>query len=394
MPENCNIDDYTYALPEEKIAKFPLDERSKSKLLFWDKGDISHHTFEDVPSLIAQKSLLVFNDTRVIAARLYFQKSTGANIEIFLLHPELPSTDIGESMLQKGHAVWTCLIGNKKKWKKGRLLHSSNNVQITATYQNRENNQVKFVWDEGITFAELINRIGQTPLPPYLNRKPIEEDRRRYQTIYSKNDGAVAAPTAGLHFTDSIIRKIKAVNVKMDYLTLHVSAGTFKPIEVQDYRNHDMHREQIIIKRQSLTNILNHHEKLIAVGTTSLRILESLFWFGAMLAADAHAEFKIFKDTPYMFETNMSFAKSLKLISKYMDRKNLSSLHGETEIYIYPGYLIRTSKGLITNFHLPKSTLLLLVSCFTGGDWKSIYNEAIENNYRFLSYGDSSLLLR
>ena len=394
MSSEFNINDYSYELPKERIAKFPLEERSKSKLLLWNKGAISHHLFEDVPGLVPPRSCLVFNDTKVIAARLFFQKPTGAKIEIFLLHPERPTRDIAESMLQKGSAVWTCLIGNKKKWKDGKLVLTQNNNRITASYYDKEKNHVRFTWDEELTFAELINSIGQTPLPPYLNRKPVEDDANRYQTIYSENDGAVAAPTAGLHFTKSVIKKLEANSIKTDYLTLHVSAGTFKPVEAQDFRDHDMHREQINIKKSSLLNLVNHHGHLIAVGTTSLRILESLYWYGVMLAQDEDAEFRISKDLPHCKEIKMSFKVALDHILNHMERQSISVLYGETEIYIYPGYKIRSATGLFTNFHLPKSTLLLLVSCFTGQDWKSIYSEAMKKNYRFLSYGDSSLLLR
>ncbi len=396
MSSTFNIEDYNYQLPEESIARHPLKEREKSKLLLWKKGNISHHIFEQSPSHLLSNSLLVFNDTKVIAARLLFKKSTGAKIEIFLLHPEQPSRDISESMALTKSCVWLCMIGNKKKWKEGELiLHVSSNI-LKASFHHREQNLIRFEWTGDITFSEIINKVGETPLPPYLKRKPIAEDSKRYQTVYSKNNGAVAAPTAGLHFTKGILKTIEAKQIGLEYLTLHVSAGTFKPVEATDFRNHEMHCEQIILIKESIKNLLLNSNNIIAVGTTSLRILESLFWFGVLLKNNPAADFFISKKLPYENELqhDISFGKSLDYVIKYMDLNNLSELHGETEIFIYPGYKIRSAHGLFTNFHLPKSTLLLLISAFTGEKWKEIYDEALANDYRFLSYGDSSLLLR
>lgn len=396
MDQDINIEHYNYLLPDERIAKFPLEERSRSKLLLWKKGIISHEIFEGAPNHLPPDSLLVFNDTKVIAARLLFQKATGALIELFLLHPEQPTRDIAISMTVQETCVWSCMIGNKKKWKEGELVLSVGGIKITASYHDRESNLIRFDWTGKDTFADLINTIGETPLPPYLKRKPNLNDASRYQTVYSKNDGAVAAPTAGLHFTPSILDKIKEQNIGLEYLTLHVSAGTFKPVEANDYRNHEMHCEQMVIAKESIENLLSHHNKLIAVGTTSLRILESLYWYGVLLDARQDAPFFIDKNTPYNPElaSDISFDKSLTIVLSYMAKKQLTELHGETEIFIYPGYEIKTAHGLFTNFHLPKSTLLLLVSAFTNGAWKQIYSEASAKGYRFLSYGDSSLLLR
>jgi S-adenosylmethionine:tRNA ribosyltransferase-isomerase len=391
-----NIENYNYNLPEERIAKYPLKERTKSNLLVWKNGDISHHIFENAVSLIPSNSMLVFNDTRVIAARLIFHKPTGAAIEIFLLHPELPTRDISESMTLHNSSVWLCMIGNKKKWKDGDLIITLGKVTISASYFNREKDLIKLEWTGGDTFSELIDKIGETPLPPYLKRKPVDDDSLRYQTVYSKNDGAVAAPTAGLHFADSILEQLKAKKIEREYLTLHVSAGTFKPVETVDYRQHTMHREQIIIKKESILNLLKRKDNLIAVGTTSLRILESLYWYGVMLSRNPNSKFFIDKALPYNpnLPKDLSFQDSLCQIAAYMKEKRLSELRGETEIFIYPGYKIRTANGLFTNFHLPKSTLLLLISSFVGEEWKEIYQEALLKKYRFLSYGDSSLLLR
>ena len=396
MEQGFNIEDYNYQLPEERIAKFPLKERAKSKLLVWNKGAISHDVFEHAPIQVSPDSLLIFNDTKVIAARLLFQKSTGAQIEIFLLHPELPTRDIALSMKLQESSIWLCMIGNKKKWKDGVLNNEVGGINIRASYHDREKNLVKIEWTGEKTFAEVINRMGETPLPPYLKRKPVSEDTNRYQTIYSKNNGAVAAPTAGLHFTQSVLDGLKSRNIRLEYLTLHVSAGTFKPVETMDYREHEMHREQMVIKKESLTNILQHCNKIIAVGTTSLRILESIYWYGVLLISNKETPFCIDKNLPYANDLvqDISFKKSIEQIISYMDAKQLDEIHGETEIFIYPGYKINTAHGLFTNFHLPKSTLLLLISTFTGQSWKQIYKNALDNEYRFLSYGDSSLLLR
>ncbi len=396
MNTDFNIEDYNYQLPEERIVRHPLKEREKSKLLLWKKGNISHHIFEQSPLHIPSNSLLVFNDTKVIAARLLFQKPTGAKIEIFLLHPELPSRDISASMALKKSSVWLCMIGNKKRWKDGELILKIDDNSLKASFHNREQNLIRFEWTGDIAFAEIINKAGETPLPPYLKRKPVEEDTKRYQTVYSKNNGAVAAPTAGLHFTNDILKRIEEKQIRLEYLTLHVSAGTFKPVEAADFRNHEMHCEQIILKKESIINLHRNSNNLIAVGTTSLRILESLYWFGCLLKNNPTADFFISKKLPYDNELqhDISFESSLEFVLKYMDLKNLSELHGETEIFIYPGYKIKSANGLFTNFHLPKSTLLLLISSFTGDKWKEIYDEALANDYRFLSYGDSSLLLR
>lgn len=396
MGEAFNINDYHYDLPERQIAKYPLKQRSGSKLLVWEKGKISHDDFSNSVKHIPSNSLMVFNDTKVIAARLIFHKETGAQIEIFLLHPELPTRDIAESMSLQNQCTWQCMVGNKKKWKEGSLVNQAGINTLTATYHDRDSNLITFSWDSKESFAEIINKAGQTPLPPYLNRKAEASDTSRYQTVYSKNDGAVAAPTAGLHFTSSILDKLESRNISKEYLTLHVSAGTFKPVEAEDFRDHEMHCEQIVITRNSLETLQKKHDAIIAVGTTSLRILESLYWFGVLLSLDKNSSFFIVKDLPYREDLpqNLSFANAIGNILNYLVENDLDELHGETEIFIYPGYEIRSARGLFTNFHLPKSTLLLLVSTFTQGHWRDIYDAALNEEYRFLSYGDSSLLLK
>lgn len=392
--QDFNIEDFNYDLPEDRIAKFPLERRDQSKLLIWKKGQIAHHRFYEVPRLLPQDAVLVFNNTKVISARLMFMKTSGASIEIFLLHPESPTRDIHQAMMLKEEVVWQCLIGNKKRWKGGMLQKAIGNSTLTAHIEDREKNLVRFEWTGGDSFAEIINRSGQTPLPPYLKRAPVKEDALRYQTVYSRHDGAVAAPTAGLHFTDQILEQISRKHISMEYLTLHVSAGTFKPVEATDYRQHDMHCEQIVVNRGSIENLHSNHKNIIAVGTTSLRILESLYWFGALLQTKKDAIFNVGKDLPYQLRSDISFGGALENVLHYCDRNNLSELRGETEIYIYPGYQIKSASGLFTNFHLPKSTLLLLISSFVDEQWRRIYEEALLNDYRFLSYGDSSLLLR
>lgn len=392
--EEFDIQHYNYHLPEEKIARYPLEKRDASRLLCWNKNTITHHAFGDAPGLIPENSMLVFNDTKVIAARLLFEKSTGSKIEIFLLQPESPTRDVHQAMTLKHQAVWECLVGNKKKWKDGTLTRKIGQEILMATYFDKEKNLIRFEWSGTYTFADIINKSGETPLPPYLKKKPEKVDAERYQTIYSRHDGAVAAPTAGLHFTEQILEKMKMRQIRMEYLTLHVSAGTFRPVESTDYRSHDMHYEQIVISLSSIENILKHSDQLIAVGTTSLRMLESLYWYGALLHKNPDSSFMIDKDLPYAQSGDISFKEALSVVIHYCKRNMLETLHGQTGIYIYPGYTIRSARGLFTNFHLPKSTLLLLVSAFTGGAWRTIYNEALEADYRFLSYGDSSLLLR
>lgn len=389
-----NIEHYNYHLPEENIARFPLKDRDASRLLLWDCGNMTHHRFKDVPRLLPEKSLLVFNDTKVIAARLPFKKDSGAAIEIFLLHPEQPTRDVAESMTLTGKSVWACLIGNKKKWKAGTVTCRMNGVEIEATYTNRDNNLIELSWQKG-TFADIINKVGETPLPPYLHRKANKDDQERYQTVYSKHNGAVAAPTAGLHFTPALLNELAKKEIQKTYLTLHVSAGTFKPVEVDDYRQHAMHCEQIVVGQKSIASLIDNSERIIAVGTTSLRTLESLYWYGILLKSNPDQPFFISKTLPYQHPSHsLTFKESMEVILQTMKAKKWSEIHGESEIFIYPGYEIKSVKGIFTNFHLPKSTLLLLVSAFVGQAWKNIYQQALDHNYRFLSYGDSSLLLR
>ena len=384
---DLKLDDFLYDLPEDRIAKHPPENRSDSKLLFYNKGDISHHGFANISELIPTNSLLVFNDTKVIPARVILHKETGARIEIFLLEPLLPSKVHEEVMNTTKKCMWKCMIGNARKWKIGNVLQHES-LNLTATRSS--DNQVSFEWAEELTFSDLLTEIGKIPLPPYINREVDEADEDRYQTVYSKMKGAVAAPTAGLHFTEDIIRRIKKKNITTDYVTLHVSAGTFQPIKTENVAEHDMHNEQIWISRKNIENLIDQ-EQVIAVGTTAMRTLESTYWYGVKLGKRG-SDFFIAKEDAYTLQA-IPRKEALENILKEMDRKGVDQLGGHTEIYIYPGYKFQLCEGLITNYHMPGSTLILLVSSFLGEDWRKIYSEALNNNYRFLSYGDSSLLI-
>jgi S-adenosylmethionine:tRNA ribosyltransferase-isomerase len=397
--EEIRLSDYEYTLPEERIAKFPLEKRDESKLIHFKNNKISHHHFFDLPELIPSGSMMVFNNTKVIPARLIFQKESGAKIEIFLLKPVAPSHVINEVMLNTSSVTWETMIGNLKKWKEGEILKgqvvlNGQEFILSAKLVNRGNNSVEFIWTgENIPFVSIVEASGEVPLPPYLKRKATAEDKPRYQTVYSKKEGAVAAPTAGLHFTDETFQKLKDNKVKHEFLTLHVSAGTFQPIKNENVTEHDMHSEQVVIDLETVRNLSQQEEKIIAVGTTSMRTLESLYWFGVQLLFENTNHFFIPKLYPYQIDKNLPSRKeSLQAVRKFMECKGLHEITGSTEIFIMPGYDFKVCDGLITNFHQPSSTLILLVASFTKGEWKKIYGEALRNDYRFLSYGDSSLL--
>ncbi|MEK6478576.1 S-adenosylmethionine:tRNA ribosyltransferase-isomerase [Catalinimonas sp. 4WD22] len=405
--EVIQLESYNYELPDERIARYPLEKRDQAKLLLYQNGRIQDRTFYELPELLPEQSHLFFNATKVIPARLFFQKPTtsqgeGAHIEVFLLNPIAPSHVIGEAMLAKQSCSWHCMIGNKKKWKSALVLQKSlfiNNQEITlsASLENTEQQIVSFSWDHpDVAFVDIVEAAGRTPLPPYLKREATDEDKPRYQTVYSANEGAVAAPTAGLHFTPEILKALETKGIQQDYLTLHVSAGTFQPIKAQDVTQHPMHSEQMVITKKHVEQLRKHSKgKIIAVGTTSLRTLESLYWYGVLLSKDPKAVFKIPKLVAYQEDlpNKLSLHESMENVLSYLEQNQLEQLMGETEIFIYPGYQFRVVQGLITNFHLPKSTLILLIAAFVGNDWKRIYHHALENNYRFLSFGDSSLLL-
>ncbi|WP_370089583.1 S-adenosylmethionine:tRNA ribosyltransferase-isomerase [Ekhidna sp.] len=385
---DLKLEDFLYELPDDRIAKHPPKNRADSKLLFYQKGDISHHEFKHIENLIPENSLLVFNDTKVIPARIIMHKESGARIEIFLLEPVLPSKVHEEVMNATKTCTWKCMIGNAKKWKPDTSL-SIPSISMEAIRTGQD--EVTFKWGSDLTFSDLLTEIGKIPLPPYINREVEGADEDRYQTVYSRMKGAVAAPTAGLHFTNEIIEAITSKGIKTDFLTLHVSAGTFQPIKSEKISEHPMHNEQVWITRKNLENLLAA-EKVIAVGTTSMRTLESLYWYGVKLTRGESAFF-IDKSDPYSLEA-IDRKEALNAVLQEMEKTGVEKIGGQTEIFIYPGYDFKICDGLVTNYHLPGSTLILLVASFIGDDWKKVYQAALDSNYRFLSYGDSSLLLR
>jgi len=392
---NTQLENYLFELPDERIAKHPLKNRDDSKILIYKNGMVRHEKFKGVVDEIPEDSTIFLNNTKVIAARLYFQKSTGAKIEVFLTEPIAPHTEFQNALKVKHKCVWKCMIGNLKKWKEGTFIHLQlNNIGLDARLIDRKQGLVEFTWNTDDEFLQIIESAGHVPLPPYLNREEETEDKARYQTVFSENEGAVAAPTAGLHFTDEILSAIKAKGSTIDQVTLHVSAGTFRPIKDEDFSKHDMHNERIIIKRANIKSILNAKGPILAVGTTALRTLESTYWYGAKLCGDKLAKFHIKKDDPYGRITTVGLKEAMEAIIKKMDSENTDVLKGETEIFVYPGYDFKVINGLFTNFHMPASTLVLLVAAFVGPDWKNIYQSALDNGYRFLSYGDTSLLFQ
>lgn len=407
-----NLNDYHYDLPDDRIARFPLAVRDQAKLLFYQQGQISDYTFTDLPALLPDNCHLFFNNTKVIPARLYFQKESeqhenGATIEVFLLHPVHPSNIISQAMLATGSCSWQCVIGNQKKWKPGIMLKKTvmvgeQEVILQAELTDREQKLVTFRWEQpgpdrqNLSFADIVEASGQVPLPPYLRREVTEEDKPRYQTVYSKQQGAVAAPTAGLHFTNKVLQAMQQRGIALNYLTLHVSAGTFQPIKEEVIQQHPMHSEQVVITQENLYSLLNVEKKVVAVGTTSMRTLESLYWYGVQLIKEGDTDFFVRKLSPYQYtEDELPDARdALTAVLHHMQQQELDTLVGETEIFIFPGYAFRICKGLITNFHMPKSTLILLIAAFIGEDWRKVYRHALANQYRFLSYGDSSLLMK
>lgn len=396
-----NLEKYNYELPDERIARFPVEPRDSSKLLLYKDLQISEDVFYNVKNHLPENTFLVFNNTKVIPARLFFQKANGVVIEVFLLNPVEPSNVVSQVMETTETCTWACMIGNKKRFKEKivgayRIRPSDDEtaeLELTAELVDSEKNYVKFSWNNSdLTFAEIVRYFGQIPLPPYLKRETEQKDYDTYQTVYSKNDGAVAAPTAGLHFTEQVFADLAQKGIKHDFVTLHVGAGTFQPIKVQNVVEHKMHCEQIVFDKSFIINLLENVSFVIPVGTTSMRSLESLYWFGVKLLSGKQ-DFFIEKLLPYNQTESFTTEQSLKAVIDYMTKNNLSQLVGETEIFIFPSYEFKICKGIITNFHQPDSTLILLVAALVGENWKKIYDYALENNFRFLSYGDSSLLI-
>ena len=400
--KHIKISDYNYPLPDERIAKFPLPVRDQSKLLVYRHGEVSETRFTSLPDYLEAGELMVFNNTKVIQARLHFRKETGALIEIFCLEPIQPN-DYVLNFQQTSHAAWLCMIGNLKKWKEG-SLHKEMNVKghtITLTATRGEcrgtSHWVDFTWDNPeITFADILEVFGELPIPPYLNRETQESDKETYQTVYSKIKGSVAAPTAGLHFTERVLQALRDKGVDLEEVTLHVGAGTFKPVKSKEIEGHEMHTEYISVNRQTIEKLIAHGGKAIAVGTTSVRTLESLYYIGVTIASHPDAgqeELHVRQWQPYETHPTMTTVESLQQILDYMKRHELEALHTSTQIIIAPGYTYHIVQKMVTNFHQPQSTLLLLVSAFVKGNWRTIYDYALAHDFRFLSYGDSSLLI-
>lgn len=400
--KHIKISDYNYPLPDERIAKFPLPVRDQSKLLVYRHGEVSETRFTSLPDYLEAGELMIFNNTKVIQARLHFRKETGALIEIFCLEPIQPN-DYVLNFQQTSHAAWLCMIGNLKKWKEG-SLHKEMNVKghtITLTATRGEcrgtSHWVDFTWDNPeITFADILEVFGELPIPPYLNRETQESDKETYQTVYSKIKGSVAAPTAGLHFTERVLQALRDKGVDLEEVTLHVGAGTFKPVKSEEIEGHEMHTEYISVNRQTIEKLIAHGGKAIAVGTTSVRTLESLYYIGVAIASHPDAgqeELHVRQWQPYETHPTMTTVESLQQILDYMKRHELEALHTSTQIIIAPGYTYHIVQKMVTNFHQPQSTLLLLVSAFVKSNWRTIYDYALAHDFRFLSYGDSSLLI-
>ena len=399
--KHIQIADYDYPLPDERIARYPLAERDQSKMLCLRGADISEHRFNELPTLLPKDSLLVFNDTKVIHARLLFRKETGALIEVFCLEPYRMA--VSEAFEQREQCSWVCMVGNNKKWKEGKLCGQwsvdGNQFVLSATRREAVGNTwiIDFNWTGGMSFAEVIEAAGVIPLPPYLGRDAEESDATRYQTVYAHYEGSVAAPTAGLHFTPAVLDNLKTNSIRTEYLTLHVGAGTFKPVSTDTIGEHEMHVEKVFVTEENLQHLAEHSGKpLVAVGTTSVRTLESLYWFGVQLCDKPDLEgMSISQWDPYTLDDHgIGFAEAYNNVLQWMHLKGVSHLSGETQLMIAPGYRYRVINGMVTNFHQPKSTLLLLVSAFIGERWRDCYRFALDHGFRFLSYGDCCLFLK
>jgi S-adenosylmethionine:tRNA ribosyltransferase-isomerase len=403
-PKNLSIQDYTYHLPDDRIAKFPLDQRDESKLLVYKNGTIQDSIFKQIAHELPADSLIVFNNTKVIHARILLQRESGAQIEVFCIEP-LDHLDYQLAFASKKSCVWKCMVGNAKRWKEGEVLTKLIDTPAGKTTLRTEKQGklgelfvVKFSWDNPhLFFAEVLHYAGVLPIPPYLNRDSEQSDEERYQTIYAKVQGSVAAPTAGLHFTDGVFNSFTAKNIRREEITLHVGAGTFKPVKSEVLANHEMHEETIFITLQSLKNIhqcLDAQKPLVAVGTTSIRTLESLYWHGVKLLNNLTSEVvAVSQWDPYeIHSSEYPASEAIKTIIENLEAQGQTVLQGSTQIIIAPGYRFKMVDALVTNFHQPENTLILLIAAFLGPDWKLVYNHALNNDYRFLSYGDSSLL--
>ena len=401
--KHIKIKDYNYPLTDVRIAKYPLSERDHSKLLIYDKGEIKEDVFYNIAEYLPKNALMIFNNTKVIQARMHFRKDTGALIEVFLLEPYAPA-DYEQMFQTTSECSWLCLVGNLKKWKGQQLGRDINikgkDVFVKVDYEREHHTShlIKFSWNNNeVSFAEILDAIGELPIPPYLNRETQESDKTTYQTVYSKIKGSVAAPTAGLHFTDNVLSSVSNYGIDLEEITLHVGAGTFKPVKSDEIGEHNMHSEFVCVHKSTIEKLLLHDGKAIAVGTTSVRTLESLYYVGLKLLKDkdlSEDELHVCQWEPYADDVKqVSAVKAIEQIREYMEEKNVNSIHFSTQIIIVPGYDYKIVKMLVTNFHQPQSTLLLLVSAFLHGDWKRVYDYALSHDFRFLSYGDSSLLI-
>lgn len=400
--KHIRINEFNYPLPDERIAKFPLAVRDQSKLLVYRHGEVSEDVFTSLPGYLKPGELMIFNNTKVIQARLHFRKETGALIEVFCLEPICPN-DYALNFQQTRQCSWLCMVGNLKKWKEGALqrIVEVKGKQITLSARRGEchgtSHWVDFSWDDdSITFADLLEGVGELPIPPYLNRDTQESDKETYQTVYSKIKGSVAAPTAGLHFTERVLAALDERGIDREELTLHVGAGTFKPVKSEEIEGHEMHTEYISVNRRTIEKLIAHQARAVAVGTTSVRTLESLYYIGVLISRNPDAgqnDLHVQQWMPYEDGNSLTPLEALQQIADYLERHGMEALHTSTQIIIAPGYEYKIVKKIVTNFHQPQSTLLLLVSAFVKGDWKRIYDYALEHDFRFLSYGDSSLLV-
>lgn len=398
--KQIKISDFTYDLPDQRIAKHPLENRDLSKLLVYKNGLISESVFENLPSEISEGVTMVFNNTKVIQARLIFHKETGARIEVFCLEPLQPA-DYGLAFQACGSSSWKCIVGNARKWKTGvlKMPFFVDDQEYCLSAEKQEvlegAQEILFSWNHpSLSFSEVLEQTGKIPIPPYLNRDTEATDLVRYQTVYSKYEGSVAAPTAGLHFTDDVFSRLKAKNIRREELTLHVGAGTFKPVKSEQIGDHEMHTEHIQVTQHSLQRISKNFQQIIAVGTTSVRSLESLYWMGVKILTKQENPHLLEQWEAYQLPATYSVQDSYQAICNYMEQNDLTLFNAATQIIIAPGYTFKVISGLVTNFHQPKSTLLLLISALVGDNWKRIYQYALDNNFRFLSYGDSSLLMK
>jgi S-adenosylmethionine:tRNA ribosyltransferase-isomerase len=403
-PKHLSIRDFSYNLPDNKIAKYPLSERDASKLLIYRNGKIESDRYRNLHEYLPSNSLLIFNNTKVIEARLLFQKPTGAIIEIFCLEPDDQYKDITSAMLQKGKVFWKCLIGGAGKWKHAARLHKNlkkadGEFAIEAAIAGRLKDCfiIELSWQEDVSFAEVLHLAGELPIPPYLHRQTEEEDKERYQTIYAKNNGSVAAPTAGLHFTETMFSNLLKKNIEKGFVTLHVGAGTFKPVKTDKLEEHEMHGEFMDVSADTVKKLIEYAAKtIVAAGTTSLRTIESLYWMGIKTLEQksiSPEQLCIQQWEPYEIELeDVSAEEALTALLHWMEVQGLQRILTKTQILIAPAYRLKIAKGIITNFHQPQSTLLLLIAAIVGNDWKKIYEYALQNDYRFLSYGDGCLL--